>query len=188
MSDQIDEILLEAEEKLDKAVGVAKEDFGTIRTGRATPAMFSKIVADYYGALTPVNQLASFQNPEPRMIIVSPFDQGALPAIEKAIRDSDLGVNPTNDGKIIRVVFPELTEERRREFIKVAKGKAEDSRISMRNIRRHAKEALDKLQKDGDAGEDDVRRAEKALEDTTHKYVAQVDELLKHKEAELLEV
>ena len=188
MSDQIDMILLEAEEKLDKAVNVAKDDFGAIRTGRATPSMFNKIVADYYGALTPVNQLAGFQNPEPRMIIVSPFDQGALPAIEKAIRDSDLGVNPTNDGKIIRVIFPELTEERRKEFIKVAKTKAEDSRISMRNIRRHAKEALDKLQKDGDAGEDDVRRGEKALDDATQRYVAQVDELLKHKEAELLEV
>lgn len=188
MSDQIDEILLEAEEKMDKAVNVAKEDFAAIRTGRATPSMFNKIVADYYGAMTPVNQLASFQNPEARMIIVSPYDQGALPAIEKAIRDSDLGVNPTNDGKIIRVVFPELTEERRKEFIKVAKSKAEDARISVRNVRRHAKETLDKMIKDGDAGEDEIRRGEKSLDDTTHKYVAQVDELLKHKEAELLEV
>ena len=184
----IDDTLLEAEEKMDKAVAVAKEDFGAIRTGRATPAMFNKVVADYYGTPTPVVQLASFQNPEARMIVVTPYDKGALGAIEKAIRDSDLGVNPTNDGNLIRVVFPELTEERRKEFIKVARHKAEDSRISIRSIRRHAKETLDKLQKDGDAGEDDVRRGEKALDDATHRHVAQIDELLKHKEAELLEV
>ncbi|WP_019876454.1 ribosome recycling factor [Sporichthya polymorpha] len=184
----IDDTLLEAEEKMEKAVEVAKEDFSAIRTGRANPAMFSKIMVDYYGALTPVNQLASFTTPEARMVIVSPYDKGSLAAIEKAIRDSDLGVNPSNDGSIIRVVLPQLTEERRKEYIKVAKGKAEDARISIRNIRRHAMEALHKMQKDGDAGEDDVRRAEKHLEDVTHKYVGTVDELLKHKEAELLEV
>jgi len=188
VSEQIDLTLLEAEEKMEKAVTVAKDDFGAIRTGRATPAMFNKIVADYYGTLTPVNQLASFQNPEARMIVVTPYDKGALGAIEKAIRDSDLGVNPTNDGNLIRVVFPELTEERRKEFIKVAKHKAEDARISVRNVRRHAKEALEALQKDGDAGEDDVRRGEKTLDELTHRCVGQVDELLKHKEAELLEV
>jgi ribosome recycling factor len=184
----IDETLLEAEEKMEKAVAVAKDDFSSIRAGRATPSMFSKVVADYYGTPTPVNQLASFQNPEPRMMIVSPYDAGATDAIIKAIRDSDLGVNPTDDGKIIRVVFPELTEERRKEYIKVAKTKAEDAKISMRNIRRHAKETLEKLSKDGEAGEDDVRRAEKSLDDATQKHVAAIDELLKHKEAELLEV
>lgn len=184
----IDETLFEAEEKMEKAVVVAKEDFGAIRTGRAHPAMFAKIMVEYYGAITPVNQLASFQAPEPRMAIVSPYDKSALPAIEKAIRDSDLGVNPSNDGSIIRVVFPQLTEERRKEYIKVARHKAEESRVSIRNVRRHAKDALDKIAKDGEAGEDDVRRAEKELDDLTHKYVAQVDELLKHKEAELLEV
>ncbi|GBQ01471.1 ribosome recycling factor [Streptomyces spongiicola] len=184
----IEETLLEAEEKMEKAVVVAKEDFAAIRTGRAHPAMFNKIVADYYGALTPINQLASFSVPEPRMAVVTPFDKSALRNIEQAIRDSDLGVNPSNDGNIIRVVFPELTEERRREFIKVAKGKAEDSRISIRSVRRKAKEAIDKLIKDGEVGEDEGRRAEKELDDTTAKYVAQVDELLKHKEAELLEV
>jgi ribosome recycling factor len=184
----IDETLLEAEEKMDKAVTVAREDFGTIRTGRATPAMFAKIMVDYYGTPTPVNQLASFQTPEARMILVSVYDKGSLPAVEKAIRDSDLGVNPTSDGTIIRVVLPQLTEERRKEYIKVAKHKAEDSRVSIRNIRRHAKETLDKLVKDGGAGEDDVRRAEKHLEDLTHQYIAHVDEILKHKEAELLEV
>jgi ribosome recycling factor len=184
----IDEILLEAEEKMDKAVTVAKEDFMGIRTGRANPAMFNKIFVEYYGTPTPLQQLASFQSPEARLIVVSPFDKSALAAIEKAIRDSDLGVNPGNDGNVIRVPLPQLTEERRKEYIKQARGKAEDSRVSLRNIRRHAKDALDKLQKDGDAGEDDVRRAEKALDDLTAKHVAIIDDVLKHKEAELLEV
>ena len=184
----IDETLFEAEEKMEKAVVVAKEEFAVIRTGRAHPAMFAKITAEYYGTQTPVNQLASFHIPEPRMVVIQPFDKSSLAAIEKAIRNSDLGVNPANDGTIIRVVFPELSEERRREYIKVAHRKAEDSRVSIRNIRRHAKDSLDKLVKAGDAGEDEGRRAERELEDLTHTYVAQVDELLKHKEAELLEV
>lgn len=184
----IEETLLEAEEKMEKAVVVAKEDFAAIRTGRAHPAMFNKIVADYYGAPTPINQLASFSVPEPRMAVVTPFDKSALRNIEQAIRDSDLGVNPSNDGNIIRVVFPELTEERRKDYIKVARTKAEDSKISIRSVRRKAKDAIDKLVKDGEVGEDEGRRAEKELDDTTAKYVAQVDELLKHKEAELLEV
>ena len=184
----IDETLLEAEEKMDKAVEVAKEDFMGIRTGRANPAMFNKITIDYYGTPTPLQQLASFQSPEARMIIVSPFDKGALAAIEKAIRDSDLGVNPSTDGNVIRVGLPQLTEERRNEYIKLAKSKAEDSRVAIRNIRRHAKDALDKLQKDGDVGEDEVRRAEKALDDLTAKHIGVIDELLKHKETELLEV
>ncbi|HZB29011.1 MAG TPA: ribosome recycling factor [Streptosporangiaceae bacterium] len=184
----IDEILLEAEEKMEKAVAVAKDDFAGIRTGRVTPAMFNKITAEYYGTPTPINQLASFSLPEPRMVIVQVFDKSSMSAVEKAIRDSDLGVNPSNDGNVIRVVFPDLSEERRREYIKVAGAKAEDSRISIRNIRRHAKDALDKLVKGGDAGEDEVRRAEKELEDVTHKYVAKIDELLEHKRAELLEV
>ena len=184
----IDETLFEAEEKMEKAVVVAKDDFGGIRTGRVTPSMFNRITAEYYGTQTPINQLASFQVPEARMVIVQPFDVSSLNAIERAIRDSDLGVNPGNDGRIIRVVFPDLSEERRKEYIKVARTKAEDSRIAIRNIRRHAKDALDKLAKDGDAGEDEVHRAEKELEDVTHKYVAQVDEMLKHKEEELLEV
>jgi len=184
----IDETLLEAEEKMEKAVAVAKEDFAGIRTGRAHPAMFAKITAEYYGTQTPVNQLASFHMPEPRMVVVQPYDKSSLQAIEKAIRNSDLGVNPSNDGALIRVVFPELSEERRREYIKVARHKAEDSRVAIRNIRRHAKDALDKLVKGGDAGEDEGRRAERELDDLTHTYVAQVDDLLKHKESELLEV
>ncbi|MER8187418.1 ribosome recycling factor [Kitasatospora sp. NPDC094015] len=184
----IDETLLEAEEKMEKAVSVAKDDFAAIRTGRAHPAMFAKIVADYYGAITPINQLASFAVPEPRMAVVTPFDKSALRNIEQAIRDSDLGVNPSNDGSIIRVVFPQLTEERRKEYIKVARGKGEDAKVSIRSIRRKAKDAIDKLVKDGEIGEDDGRRGEKELDDQTAKYVTQIDELLKHKEAELLEV
>lgn len=184
----IDETLLEAEEKMGKAIAVAREDFAALRTGRASPAMFSKLTVDYYGTTTPLNQIASFQTPDARMILVTPYDKTAMAAIEKAIRDSDLGVNPTNDGHLIRVVFPQLTEERRREYIKIARGKAEDARVSIRSVRRHAKELLDRLQKDGDAGEDDVRRAEKHLDEITSRQVASVDELLKHKETELLEV
>jgi ribosome recycling factor len=184
----IEETLFDAEEKMDKAVSVAKEEFAGIRTGRAHPAMFAKITAEYYGTQTPVNQLASFHIPEPRMVVIQPFDKSSLGSIEKAIRNSDLGVNPSNDGAIIRVVFPELSEERRREYVKIAHRKAEDGRVAIRNIRRHSKDALDKLAKNGDAGEDDVHRAERELDDLTHTYVTQVDELLKHKEAELLEV
>ena len=184
----IDEELFEAEEKMDKAVIVAREDFATIRTGRATPQMFNKILVDYYGAPTPIQQLASFQTPEARMILITPFDKSSMHNIEKAIRDSDLGVNPVDDGQQIRVVLPVLTEERRKEYIKLARHKAEDSRVSIRNIRRHAKDHLVKMNKDGDAGEDDIRRAEKALEDLTAKHIGLVDDLLKHKEAELLEI
>ena len=184
----IDEILLEAEDKMDKAITVAREDFATLRTGRANPAMFAKITVEYYGTQTPLNQVDSFQTPEARMILITPYDVSAMTEIEKSIRESDLGVNPTNDGKLIRVVLPELTEERRKEYIKVARTKAEDAKISMRSVRRHAKDQLEKLMKDGEAGEDDVRRAEKQLDDVTGKHVAHVDDILKHKEAELLEV
>jgi ribosome recycling factor len=184
----IDDTLLEAEEKMDKAVTVAQEDFSKIRTGRVHPAIFSKLTVEYYGSQTPLNQLASFNVPEPRMITLSPFDKASLPSIERAIRNSDLGVNPSNDGVLIRVVFPELTEERRREYIKTARSKAEDARVSIRNVRRHAKDALDKMAKNSEAGEDDVHRAERELQDVTDTYVAKIDELLKHKEAELLEI
>jgi ribosome recycling factor len=184
----IEDTLFECEEKMEKAVAVAKDEFAGIRTGRAHPAMFAKITAEYYGAQTPVNQLASFHIPEPRMVVIQPFDKSSLGAIEKAIRNSDLGVNPSNDGAIIRVVFPELSEERRREYVKIAHRKAEDGRVAIRNIRRHTKDTLDKMVKTGDAGEDEVRRAEREMDDLTHTYVSQVDELLKHKETELLEV
>ncbi|MGZ4603154.1 MAG: ribosome recycling factor [Kineosporiaceae bacterium] len=184
----INETLLEADEKMEKAVDVAKDDFAVIRTGRANPAMFSKILVDYYGSPTPLQQLASFQTPEARTMIISPYDRSSMNGIEKAIRDSDLGVNPTNDGTIIRVVLPQLTEERRREYIKLARHKAEDARVSVRNIRRRAKEELDRIARDGEAGEDDVTRAEKELEHVTKRHVDVIDDLLRHKEHELLEV
>lgn len=184
----IDETLLEAEDKMDKAVDVAKEDLSGVRTGRANPAMFNKLTAEYYGSPTPLSQMASFQVQDARMVVIAPYDKSALGAIERSIRDSDLGVNPSSDGVVLRVVFPQLTEERRKEYIKVARAKGEDAKISIRNIRRHAKETLDKLAKDGEAGEDDVRRAEKTLDELTQKHTAKIDELLKHKEAELLEV
>ena len=184
----IDETLFEAEEKMDKAVEVAKEDFATIRTGRANPAMFSKIVVDYYGSPTPLQQLASFTTPEARMIVISPFDRSSMGNIERALRDSDLGVNPTNDGNVIRVSLPILTEERRKEYVKLARSKAEDARVSVRNIRRRAKEELDRIVKDGEAGEDEVTRAEKELEALTRKRVEQIDTVLATKESELLAV
>jgi ribosome recycling factor len=184
----IDETLFEAEEKMESAVEHAKEEFAAIRTGRATPAMFSKIVVDYYGAPTPVTQMASVGVPEPRMVIVKPYDASQLGPIERAIRDSDLGVNPNNEGTQLRIHLPQMTEERRREMIKVARTKAEEGRVAIRNVRRKAKEQLDRFVKDGEAGEDDGRRAEKELDDVTHRYVTVVDELVKNKEAELLEV
>ena len=184
----IDETLFEAEEKMERAVEHAKEEFAAIRTGRATPAMFSKIVVDYYGAPTPVTQMASVGIPEPRMVLVKPYDASQLGPIERAIRDSDLGVNPNNEGSQLRIHLPQMTEERRRDMIKVARNKAEEGRVAIRNVRRKAKEELDRIVKDGEAGEDDGRRAEKELDDVTQRYVAIVDELVKHKEAELLEV
>ncbi|GGK27972.1 ribosome-recycling factor [Pilimelia terevasa] len=184
----IDETLLEAEEKMDRAVDFAKEDFASVRTGRATPAMFSKIMIDYYGAPTPLPQMASVGIPEPRMVLIKPYDASQLAAMERAIRDSDLGVNPNNEGSQLRINLPPMTEERRREMTKVVKHKGEDAKVSVRNIRRKAKEELDRIVKDGEAGEDDGRRAEKELDDLTQRYVATIDELIKHKEAELLEV
>jgi ribosome recycling factor len=184
----IDETLLDAEEKMEKAVAVAKDELSTVRTGRANPAMFSRIHVDYYGSPTPINQMASISIPEARMVIIKPYDASQLGAIEKAIRNSDLGVNPGNDGTIIRVIIPQLSEERRREMVKVAKHKGEDAKVAIRNVRRKANDELHRINKDGEAGEDEVVRAEKELQHVTDRYVAQVDELVKHKEAELLEV
>ena len=184
----IDDILHEADGKMDKSVEATREEFAAIRAGRAHPNMFSKIVVDYYGAPTPLQQLASFTAPEARTILVQPYDIGAMNAIEKAIRDSDLGVNPANDGRVLRCAFPELTEERRKEYIKVARHKAEEGRVAVRNLRRHAKQQLEKLEKDGEVGQDDVTGAEKRLDAVTKTHTDAIDELLKHKEAELLEV
>jgi len=184
----IDEALFDAEEKMEKAVSVAKDDLASVRTGRATPNMFSRVMVEYYGAMTPINQLASINVPEARMAVIKPYDASQLRQLEKAIRDSDLGLNPSNDGQIIRVVIPPLSEERRREMVKVARGKGEDARVTVRNIRRKAMDELHRIVRDGDAGEDDVSRAEKELQGTTDRYVHQIDDLVKHKETELLEV
>lgn len=182
----IDELLDEAELKMDAAVEHAQAEFTTVRTGRANPAILQRVNVDYYGSSTPLQQLATFSVPEPRMLVVSPFDKGSLPDIEKAIQNSGLGLNPTNDGSILRLVFPQLTEERRKELIKVVRGMAEDGRVSIRNVRRATKDDLESLS--GDIGEDDIRRGEKQLQDATDRHTARVDELLGAKEQELLEV
>ncbi len=184
----INDILREADAKMDKSVESTREDFAAIRAGRAAPSMFNKILVDYYGTPTPLQQLASFTSPEARIIMIAPYDIGAMGAVERAIRDSDLGVNPSNDGKVLRAVFPELTEERRKEYIKVAKAKAEDGRVAVRNLRRTAKQSLEKLEKDGEVGKDDVTGAEKKLDTVTKKHTDAIDEMLKNKESELLEV
>jgi ribosome recycling factor len=184
----IEETLLEAEEKMDKAVEVAKEDFASIRTGRANPGLYNRVLVDYYGSPTPLQQLASFAIPDARTILITPFDKTALREIERALSDSEVGANPSNDGNVIRITIPDLTQERRKEYVKIVKTKGEDAKISIRNIRRKAKETLDKLVKDGEAGEDEGSRAEKELDALTKSHVDGIDELLKRKEAELLEV
>lgn len=184
----IDETLLDAEEKMEKAVAVVKEELTTLRTGRVGATTFGRVTVDYYGSPTPLPQMASIATPEARMAIIKPYDASQLHAVEKAIRDSDLGVNPTSDGLVIRVVFPQLTEERRRELGKVARSKGEEAKVAIRNVRRKAKEELDRMSKDGEVGEDEAARAEKDLQSTTDRYTGHVDELVKNKEAELLEV
>jgi ribosome recycling factor len=184
----IEETLLEAEEKMDKAVEVAKEDFAAVRTGRANPGLYNKVLVDYYGSPTPLQQLASFAIPDARTILITPFDKTALRDIERALSDSEVGANPSNDGNVIRITIPELTKERRKEYVKIVKSKGEDAKVSIRNIRRKAKESLDKLVKDGEAGEDEGSRAEKELDAMTKAHVEGIDDLLKRKEAELLEV
>ncbi|MCS3492616.1 MULTISPECIES: ribosome recycling factor [Micrococcaceae] len=184
----IDETLAETAEKMERTIEAAKEDFATIRTGRAHPGMYSKVMVDYYGSPTPLQQLASFAVPEARTITITPFDVTAMRAIEKALGDPEVGANPSSDGKMIRVVLPVLTEERRKEYVKLAKAKGEDARVALRNHRRKAKDSIDKLVKDGEIGEDEGTRAEKDLDALTKKHVDAVDEILKKKEAELLEV
>lgn len=183
----IEEVLSNATERMTKAVDSAKEDFATVRTGRANPAMFQKVLVNYYGTATPLEQLASMQNQEARTLVLTPYDKGALKDIEQAIRDMpNLGANPTNDGTIVRVTLPELTQERRKEYVKLVKNKAEDGRVAVRNVRRKAKDELDALK--GEVGDDDIARGEKDLEALTKQHVDQIDEALKRKEAELLEL
>lgn len=181
------DVIAETKSRMERAVEFAKEDFATVRTGRANPQLFEKVMVDYYGSPTPLNQLASLNAPEARTLIVSPYDKAALKAIEQAIRDMpNLGVNPTNDGNIVRVTMPELTEDRRKEFVKLVKSKAEDAKVQIRGIRRKAKDELDALK--SEVGEDEVVRGEKELDALTRAHVDLVDEALKRKEAELLEV
>lgn len=184
----IDEILFESEERMTNTVEHTREDLMTIRTGRANPSMFNSVIAEYYGTPTPITQMASISVPEPRMLLIKPYEMNVMQDIENAIRNSDLGVNPTNDGQVLRVTIPQLTEERRKEMVKMAKGKGEDGKIAIRNIRRKGMDQLKKLQKDGDAGEDEVQAAEKELDKVTGRYVEQIDEVVSKKEKELMEV
>jgi ribosome recycling factor len=179
--------LEEAREKMHKAVGHLQDEFSSIRTGRATPALVDKLKVDYYGSEVPLQQLAGFSVPEARVLVISPYDKGALKAIEKAIQASDLGVNPSNDGAIIRLTFPELTQERRKDLVKVVKGRAEEGRIAVRNVRRHVRQELEALEHDGDLSRDELDRIEKDLEKLTHDTVGEIETMLGHKEKELLE-
>ena len=184
----IEDVMLEAEDKMERALEAARGELAAIRTGRANPAMFNGIMVDYYGAPTPLQQLASLTSPEARTVLVSPFDRSAMKAITTAIRESDLGVNPTDDGTVIRVTLPALTEERRKDYVKLARTRAEESRVQIRGIRGKAKKELETIKKDGEAGEDDVKRAGHELDSLTRRFVEQVDAALAAKEAELLEV
>jgi len=177
-----------AAEKMGKAVSVLKEELSGIRTGRASPAILSRIVVDYYGTQVPLNQLASFSVPEPRLLVVQPFDRNAISSIEKAILASDIGITPSNDGSLIRLSFPPLTEERRKELIKVVHQRAEEARVAVRNVRRHSKEEVERLEHDHAISEDDLRRAEKELQKLTDQFVGEIDEVLAHKEQELKEI
>jgi ribosome recycling factor len=180
----IDESLSEATAKMDQAVEHTAQEFGSVRTGRANPALLNRITVDYYGVQTPLQQIAGLAVPEARLLVVSPYDKSAMPAIEKAIQESDLGLNPSNDGNVIRLAFPALTEERRKELIRVVRQLAEDGRIAVRNVRRHTKDAIEAE----DVSEDDIHRAEKELQELTDQHISRIDELLVHKEEELLEV
>lgn len=180
--------LKDAEHKMKRAVEITGEEFGSVRTGRATPAILNRVAVEYYGTQTPLNQLASFSVPEPRLLVIQPFDRNAMSAMEKAIMQSDLGLTPSNDGVVIRLAFPQLTEERRKDLTKLVHERAEEGRVAVRNVRRHAKEELERLKKDGEISEDDLHRSEKELQRLTDRYVAEIEEILGHKEKELMEV
>lgn len=183
-----DDVLAECRDKMKKATAHLQGEFGGIRTGRATPVLVEKLKIDYYGSDVPLQQLAGFSVPEPRLLVITPYDKGAIKAIEKAIQASDLGITPGNDGQVIRLAFPQLTAERRKELVKVVKHRSEDARVAVRNIRRAARHDLEGFEKEGEISEDDLDRAEKELEKLTHEYIAEIDRMLEHKEQELLEV
>ncbi len=189
MSEELIEmIVVEADDRMEKAVAHARHEFATVRTGRPSPALVEKIPVDYYGSEVPLLQLASFSVPEAQLLVISPFDKGSMDAIERAIQLADLGLTPSNDGVVLRLNFPPLTEERRKDLVKVVKGMAEDGRIAVRNARRAARQDLDQLSRDGDASSDDVARAEKQIDQLTHEREDAINEALAHKEQELLEV
>jgi ribosome recycling factor len=184
----VDSALKAATEKMDKAISVLKDELAGVRTGRATPALLQRVVVDYYGTPVPIQQLASFSVPEPRTLVISPFDRNAISAMEKAIMASDLGITPGNDGTVIRLSFPPLTEERRKELIKLVHHRGEEGRVAVRNIRRHSKEELEKLEREGGISEDDLVRSEKELQKLTDKHISDIDEVVAHKDAELKEI
>ena len=188
MADDKSSVLRDAEAKMKRAVSVNLEELSSIRSGRASPTLLNRITIDYYGTQTPLNQVANLSVPEPRVLMISPYDPNSLSAIEKSILASDLGITPTNDGSVIRLVFPQLTEERRKELIKVAHNRAEEGRVSVRGVRRHAKEELQKMKKAGTMSEDEERSAENQLQKLTDRYVSEVDDNLERKEQELSEV
>jgi len=184
----IEETLLEAVEKMEKAVGHVQSQYASVRTGRANPALVEKLMVDYYGSSVPLQQLAGFQVPEARTLVVKPHDRGAMPAIEKAIRESDLGLQPSNDGVVIRLAFPVLTEERRKEYVKVVKNMTEDGRVAVRNVRRDARKQLEVAEKNSEISKDDLERAEKDLDKYTQEHIEIIEKAFARKEQELLEV
>ena len=184
----VETTLADATKKMKGALGVLHEELSAIRTGRATPSLLNRVTVDYYGTQTPMSQLAQFSVPEPRLLVIQPFDKGAIPAMERALQSSDLGLTPSNDGNVIRLAFPPLTEERRRELIKIVKERGEDGRVAVRNVRRHHKEELEKLEREHAISEDELRRAEKELQKLTDQYVAEVDTIVAAKEKELSEI
>lgn len=188
MAEDKDSILREAEDKMRKAVSVNQEELASIRSGRATPQLLHRVTVEYYGTQVPLNQLANLSVPEPRLLVIAPYDPNTIAAIEKAILSSDLGITPSNDGTVVRLAFPQLTEERRKELIKVAHSRAEEGRVAVRGVRRHAKQHLEHLKKDHEISEDEERGAEGSLQRLTDRFISQIDENLKHKEEELSEV
>ena len=188
MAEDKDEVLRDAATRMDSAVSVNNEELSTIRSGRANPALVQRVQIDYYGAKVPLNQIANISVPEPRLLVIAPYDQNAISAIEKAILGSDLGITPNNDGQVVRLAFPQLTEDRRKELTKLAHVRAEEGRVAVRNVRKHAKQELERMKKDHVLSEDEERGAEGELQKLTDKHIAAVDENLKRKEKELSEV
>jgi ribosome recycling factor len=184
----IDELLSDAKRRMDKSVDAAQQEFNTVRTGRASAALLDRLAVDYYGQLTPVRQLATINVPEPRLLTIQPFDPSSLKAIERAVMESDLGLTPSNDGKVIRLPIPQLTEDRRKELVKIVRHLAEDGRVAVRNVRRDVMHDLKVLAKDGEVGDDEEHRAEERLQKLTDDHVHRIDDLLKKKEEEILEV